>query len=555
MMSVESKTSLYGSDEQCQLEKEKAKHNPSWDLTPKQLLDIELLLSGAFYPLQGYMGQQDYQSVLASLRLSSADYQGQIWPMPINLDVTEDFAANLKLGDEVTLRDQEGVVIANLTVSDIWQPNKKLEAEKVFNSTDDSHFGVHQLLHESNPVYLGGKLVGVTPPLYYDFVDARKTPDDLKSQLLKDKESNQANIAVPNSQLLHKSQIEAIDSLLTASDLLGEMNSPIKLVIQAATGITEPGNVDHFTRMRCYEKALSHLSNKTMPDQVSVNLLPIAMRMSGKREVLWQILIQQNYGFSHVLLNQEQADLYADLDLVDLDKELKIKLITDERIAKAMVPELSIQQVTDLLRKGQPIPEGISYPEIIEELAEIIPPLDKQGFTLFFTGLSGSGKSTLANGVMVKLKEISHRQISLLDGDVVRKNLSSELNFSKEHRDINIRRIGYVASEITKNGGIAICAPIAPYAATRAAVRSEVEAGGQFIEIHVSTPIEVCEARDRKGFYAMARAGKITGFTGIDDPYHTPVNPELRVDTSQYEMKEAVNVVIEKLYELGLLIR
>jgi sulfate adenylyltransferase len=306
------------------------------------------------------------------------------------------------------------------------------------------------------------------------------------------------------------------------------------------------------------------------------------MRMAGPREALWHAIIRQNYGFTHFIVGRDHAGpgrnnhgglFYGVTDaqalVSSLESELNIQILKapflryvegrgefceeHELMSGEAGLYLSGAELKQLLSDGAEIPSWFSYPEVIEELNRTLPPRSKQGFTIFFTGLSGSGKSTVANGVMVKLREMGGRQVSLLDGDAVRKNLSSELTFSKEHRNLNIERIGYVASEITKNGGVAVCAPIAPFAATRQTVRRMIESVGAYIEVHVSTPIEVCEARDRKGFYAMARAGKIKGFTGIDSPYETPENPQLRIDTSQHDMSEAVDLVIDELIRNGLL--
>jgi sulfate adenylyltransferase len=306
------------------------------------------------------------------------------------------------------------------------------------------------------------------------------------------------------------------------------------------------------------------------------------MRMAGPREALWQAIIRQNYGFSHFIVGRDHAGpgrnnrgglFYGAVDAQELvssfQNELNIKILKapflryvesrgefveeHELLSGEAGLYISGAELKQLLLKGEEVPSWFAFPEVVEELNRTLPPRHKQGFTVFFTGLSGSGKSTMANGVRVMLEELGGRHVSLLDGDVVRKHLSSELGFSKEHRDLNIQRIGYVASEIAKNGGIAICAPIAPYTQTRRKVRDMIEEVGAFVEIHVATPIEVCEARDRKGLYAMARAGKIKGFTGIDDPYEAPEQPEMRIDTSESSMTEAVESVVTRLREMGLI--
>src|SRR5690606_7885318 len=350
-------------------------------------------------------------------------------------------------------------------------------------------------------------------------------------------------------------------------------------LIHPVVGLTKPGDIDHFTRVRCYEQIL-----KTYPEQTTtMSLLHLAMRMGGPREAVWHALIRKNYGATHFIVGRDHAGpgkdsegkpFYGPYDAQEMvakyQDEIGIQLVPFKQMAYVQdraqyVPANEVKEgetVLDIsgtelrrrLREGLDIPEWFSYPAVIEELRKTHPPLHERGFTLFFTGLSGSGKSTIANAVMVKLMEMGQRPVTLLDGDIVRKNLSSELNFSKEHRDLNIRRIGFVASEITKNGGVAICAPIAPYAATRREVRNMIEkVGGQFVEVHVATPIEVCEERDRKGLYAKARAGLIKGFTGIDDPYEVPEKPELRSGTVDISPDEAAHQVILKLESLGLI--
>jgi sulfate adenylyltransferase len=350
------------------------------------------------------------------------------------------------------------------------------------------------------------------------------------------------------------------------------------LLIQPVVGMTKPGDVDHYTRVRCYEHLI-----KAYPEQTTtLSLLPLAMRMGGPREALWHAIIRKYYGCTHFIVGRDHAGpgkdsagkpFYGPYDAQNLlkehEKELGITMVPFKNMVyvedKAQYfPDNEVEQGvrtldisgTELrrrLQEGADIPEWFSFPEVVAELRRTHPPRHRQGFTVFFTGLSGSGKSTVANALMVKLMEMGGRPVTLLDGDVVRKHLSSELGFSKEHRDLNIQRIGYVASEITKNGGIAICAPIAPYAATRKIVREMIEPLGGFVEIHVATPIEVCEARDRKGLYAKARAGILKGFTGIDDPYEVPAAPELRLDTAELTPDLAAHRIIVKLESLGFI--
>ena len=553
---------LYLPSDEVEAEKSRSRDFPSWDLTMRQLCDIELLLNGGFSPLTGFQNQDDYQGVLKDMRLTS----GVFWPMPITLDVSEEFAASLKEGDSIALRDAEGVLIATMALESIYRPDKDAEAKAVFGTTDDTHPAVAYLFHTANPVYLGGTLRGVEQPMHYDFRHLRDTPREMRERFRK--LGWRKVVAFQTRNPMHRAHQEL--TFRAARDV--EAN----LLIQPVVGMTKPGDVDHFTRVRCYEHLLPHYPDQT----TALSLLPLAMRMGGPREAAWHALIRKNYGCTHFIVGRDHAGpgngkdgqpFYGPYDaqqiMRDYESDIGISMVPfrnmvyvedrsqyepDDEIAEGTrTLNISGTELRRRLREGVDIPEWFSFPEVVAELRRTHPPRHKQGFTVFFTGLSGSGKSTIANALMVKLMEMGGRPVSLLDGDVVRKHLSSELGFSKEHRDLNIQRIGYVASEITKNGGIAICAPIAPYTQTRRLVRDMIEPHGGFIEIHVATPIEVCESRDRKGLYAKARAGVIKGFTGIDDPYEVPENPEMQIDTSQLTPDLAAHRIIVKLESLG----
>jgi sulfate adenylyltransferase len=553
---------LYLSPDVVAGEKAKARELLSWDMNQRQICDVELLLNGGFSPLEGFLGQADYEGVVTEMRLTN----GTLWPMPVNLDVTEEFGDQVSIGEEIALRDPEGVLIALLQISDKWVPDRRREAVQVFGSDDVAHPGVDYALNRANPVYLGGSLKGIEPPHHYDFKHLRDTPADVRRSLVK--RGWRRLVAFQTRNPMHRAHVE----LTVRASQQVEAN----LLIHPVVGMTKPGDVDHFSRVRCYEEVLRNYPEQT----TKLSLFPLAMRMGGPREALWHALIRKNFGCTHFIVGRDHAgpgkngkgeDFYGPYDAQELVTEYR------DEIGIEMVPFQAMVYVQDRaeympasevgegqtilnisgtefrrrLQQGLEIPEWFSYPEVVRELRKTYPARDKQGFTVFFTGLSGAGKSTIANALMVKLMELGGRRITLLDGDVVRKHLSSELGFSREHRDLNVQRIGYVASEITKNGGIAVCAPIAPYRIMRREVRDMIEEVGSFIEVHVSTPIEICEERDRKGLYAKARAGLIKGFTGIDDPYELPEHPELRIDSSECTPDQAAQRVILKLESMG----
>ncbi|WP_341211340.1 bifunctional sulfate adenylyltransferase/adenylylsulfate kinase [uncultured Limimaricola sp.] len=555
---------LYVSYESAQKLKVEAGNLVSHDLTPRQICDLELLMNGGFNPLKGFLTEEDYDSVIETMRTKD----GALWPMPITLDVTEKFAETVEPGQDIALRDQEGVILATMTVTDKWVPNKAREAEKVFGADDSAHPAVNYLHNHAGAVYLGGPITGIQQPVHYDFRARRDTPNELRAYFRK--MGWRKIVAFQTRNPLHRAHQE-----LT---FRAAKEAQANLLIHPVVGMTKPGDVDHFTRVRCYEAVLDKYPSST----THLSLLNLAMRMAGPREALWHAIIRKNHGLTHFIVGRDHAgpgnnsqgeDFYGPYDAQELvrqhQEEVGIEMVDfkhmvyvqekaqyypiDEVPENSTVLNISGTELRRRLAEGLEIPEWFSFPEVVKELRRTKPPRAKQGFTVFFTGFSGSGKSTIANALMVKLMEMGGRPVTLLDGDIVRKNLSSELGFSKEHRDLNIRRIGYVASEITKNGGIAICAPIAPYATTRRAVREDVENFGAFVEVHVATSIEECERRDRKGLYKLAREGKIKEFTGISDPYDVPETPELRVETEGTDVDNCAHQVILKLEQMGLI--
>jgi sulfate adenylyltransferase len=555
---------LYLGGEALAAEKKAAQDYPSWDLTARQICDIELILNGAFSPLDGFLAKADYDGVLSNMRLAS----GVLWPIPVTLDVTQAFADGVEPGQSIALRDAEGVLIATMQVEDKWTPDKPAEAAAAFGTTDEAHPAVHYLLHKAGPVYLGGTLKGIEHPVHYDFKHLRHSPAEVRN--LFDKFNWRRVVAFQTRNPMHRAHQEL--TLRAASEL--EAN----LLIHPIIGMGKPGDIDHYTRVRCYEKLLARYPEQT----TLLSLMPLAMRMAGPREAVWHGIVRKNYGCTHFIVGRDHAgpgpgsdgqDFYGPYDAQEMFREYedeigvslmpfknvvyvedRAEFVPDSEVGEGeKVMRLSGTELRRRLREGLDIPEWFSYPEVVAELRATHPPRAEQGLTVFFTGLSGSGKSTIANALMAKLMEIGGRSVTLLDGDLVRKHLSSELGFSKEHRNLNILRIGYVASEITKNGGIAICAPIAPYTATRRDVREMIEPFGGFIEVHVATSLEECERRDRKGLYAMARAGKIKEFTGISDPYEEPENPELRIHTEEVTPDMAAHQVLLKLKNEGFL--
>jgi sulfate adenylyltransferase len=538
---------------------------PSWDLTARQLCDLELLMSGGFSPLRGFMTRADYEGVCQNMKLQT----GLLWPMPITLDVTEQFAKTLSPGkSKIALRDPEGVMLGVLHVEEVWQPDRKAEAESVFGTTSTVHPGVDYLLKKANPWYAGGRVEGVQHHSHYDFKGLRLTPAELRHEFAR--LGWRKVVAFQTRNPMHRAHQE----LTFRAAKTVEAN----LLIHPSVGMTKPGDVDYFTRVRCYQLLLS----KYPPGTVKLALLPLAMRMGGPREAIWHALIRKNHGVTHFIVGRDHAGpgkdsngkpFYGPYEAQELFKKHEAdigvtmvpfnmmvyledhnKYVPDNEVPNgSRVLNISGTELRDRLNEGLEIPGWFTYPEVVHELRRSYPPRHRQGATIFFTGLSGSGKSTIANVLLTKFLEVGGRPVTILDGDLVRKHLSSELGFSKEHRDINIRRIGYVASEITKNGGIAICAPIAPYDSVRKQVRQMIEPYGGFILVHVATNIDTCEQRDRKGLYAKARAGIIKEFTGISDPYEAPTDAEVVIDTAELSAEEAAQEIILHLEREGFI--
>ena len=535
---------------------------PSLQLTERQLCDLELLAIGGFSPLTSFMNQADYEGVIHEMRLAN----GTLFPMPITLSVGED--TEVRLDQDIALRDRRNNLLAIMTVEDMYQWDRDEAAQQVFGSLDTRHPLVAEM-YRWGSVNLAGHLQVLQLPPHHDFKPLRRTPTETRAMLEKFGYGN--IVAFQTRNPLHRAHEELTKRATEEVDGV--------LLLHPVVGMTRPGDVDHYTRVRAY-KAL--VDNHYDQNRVLLSLLPLAMRMGGPREAVWHAIIRRNYGANHIIIGRDHAGpgndsqgnpFYGPYDAQELvqkhEDELGVGVIpfrmlvylTDEERYEEInkVPagvntaQISGTQVREeYLSNGKSLPEWFTRPEVAAVLKEAYPPRHRQGACIWFTGLSGSGKSTTAEVLTTMLLEHG-RQVTVLDGDIVRTHLSRGLGFSKEDRDINIRRIGYVASEIVRHGGIVICAAISPYRATRNDVRNLV--GDGFIEVFVDTPLDICEARDTKGLYAKARSGEIKGFTGIDDPYEMPLNPELQLTTEKRSPEDNAERIIDYLMEQGLIQR
>ncbi|MAR15053.1 MAG: adenylyltransferase [Candidatus Marinimicrobia bacterium] len=537
----------------------------SYTLSDRQLCDLELILNGAFSPINGFMNQEDYNSVLENNRLSD----GTVWPMPIVLDMKIELAKSVNINDKLALRDKEGYLIAILNINDKWDYDKTLEAKKVYGTTDITHTGVRYIFENGGDICLGGKVIGVEHPHHHDFLDIRLGPVETRKYFKKN--AWDKVVAFQTRNPMHRAHKEIMQR--AAEEIDG------KAFLHPVVGMTKQGDVDYFTRVRCYQKIIK----KFPKNSTALGLLPLSMRMAGPREALWHAIIRKNYGCTHFIIGRDHAGpgndkngkpFYGPYEAQELVKsfesELDIKMVMfkmvgyhknqekyvsldDPNIDKNDIMFISGTQLREKLNSGEDIPDWFTYSDITDELRKTYPPKLNRGFTIFFTGLSGSGKSTIAKSLYSKLMEIGSRPVTLLDGDIVRTHLSSELGFSKEHRNLNIRRIGFVASEITKNRGAAICAPIAPYEESRNYVKEIISQHGEYILVHVSTSLEVCQKRDTKGLYRKAKEGLIKGLTGVDDPYQVPKNADIIIDTDGISVADAVDNIIIHLKRANLI--
>ncbi|MBK8025711.1 MAG: bifunctional sulfate adenylyltransferase/adenylylsulfate kinase [Chloroflexi bacterium] len=533
----------------------------SIQLSQRAICDLELLANGGFSPLTRFMGEADFRRVVQEMRLAD----GTLFPMPITLPIADD--VDIHIGDEIALRDEKNNLLAIMKVEEKYGWDLETTALAVFGTVDTRHPTVAEM-HRWGRWNLSGPLEVLQLPPHYDFTSLRLTPTETRARLEQMERSNV--VAFQTRNPLHRVHEELTRRAITEVDGV--------LLLHPSVGMTRPGDVDHYTRVRTYRALTEHYFDT---DRVLLSLLPLAMRMGGPREALWHAIIRRNHGANYFIVGRDHAGpgndshgrpFYGPYDAQELvrahENELGVRMIPFRELvylaeegryeeethlpAGAKVARLSGTEVREeYLNKGRQLPDWFTRPEVAEVLAESYPPRFRQGVCLWFTGLSGAGKSTIAEVLTTMLLEHG-RQITVLDGDVVRTHLSKGLGFNQEDRDTNIRRIGFVASEIVRHGGVAVCAAISPYRATRADVRGMV-GSNHFVEVFVDTPLVVCEQRDVKGMYAKARRGEIKNFTGIDDPYEAPENPEIRLDTVAYSPEENARQIIRYLARAGFI--
>jgi sulfate adenylyltransferase len=536
---------------------------PSVLLSERSVCDLELLATGAFSPLDRFMGQEDHQRVLDDMRLAS----GYLFPIPVALPV--DPGPPIRIGQDIALRNAKNELLAVMTVEEIYEWDRNKVAQKVFGTLDLRHPLVAEM-HRWRRLNISGPLRVLQLPRHYDFQDLRLTPAQTRARLESFGCSNV--VAFQTRNPLHRVHEELTKRAAEEVDGM--------LLLHPVVGMTRPGDVDHFTRVRTY-KALA--ANYYDPDRILLALLPLAMRLAGPREALWHALIRRNYGANYLIVGRDHAGpgedstgepFYGPYEAQELVQQYSEELgvgVVPFRMLVYLPDEGRYEEVSkvpsgvrtavisgtevreEYLNNGRLLPTWFTRPEIAEIMAETYPPRHKQGVCIWFTGLPGAGKSTTAEVLTVLLQEHG-RQVTLLDGDVVRTHLSNGLGFNQEDRDTNIRRIGFVASEIVRHGGMAVCAAVSPYRATRNDVRNMV-GKDHYVEVFVDTPLEVCKQRDVKGLYAKALRGEIKGFTGIDDPYEAPQHPEIRLDTVNYPAEENARLILDYLMEQGFIRR
>ncbi len=534
---------------------------PSIRISERAVCDLELLAVGAFSPLDRFMGEADHQSVLDTMRL----VDGHVFPIPIPLPIDDEDAERINIGQEIALRSPQNELLAIMTVDEMYEWDLEEVAQKAFGTLDLRHPMVAEM-YRWGKTNISGPIRMLSLPAHYDFKVLRLTPAETRAQLETFGHSNV--IAFQTRNPLHRVHEELTKRATQEKDGV--------LLLHPVVGLTKPGDVDHFTRVRTY-KALAQRYYD--PDRILLSLLPLAMRMAGPREALWHMIIRRNYGANHLIVGRDHAGpgndstgkpFYGPYDAQDLSEEFSEELgvaVMPFRMLVYLPDEERYEEISNVteemrtasisgtqvreeyLQNGRQLPEWFTRPEVAEILAETYPPRYRQGTVIWLTGLHNAGKST-TGAVLTTLLQEYGRSVTLLDGDVVRTHFSEGLGFTKEDRDDHVRRIGFVAAEIVRHGGIAVCAAVSPYRATRNEVRTMV-GGDNYIEVFVDTPLEVCEERDTKGLYARARRGEIAGFTGIDDPYEAPQHPEVVVETMNHTAEENATRILDLLIERG----
>ena len=534
---------------------------PSIQLSERAVCDLELMANGAFSPLDRFMSRDDHDRVVGEMRLAN----GTIFPIPITLPVDADQAQLVHLDGDLALRDARNELLAVMTVEEAYEWDIAEVSSRVFGTTDLRHPLVAEM-HRWGKFNLSGRLRIIQIPRHYDFGALRLSPTETRAKLARMGFENV--VAFQTRNPLHRAHEEMTKR---ATELVNGV-----LLLHPVVGMTKSGDVDHYVRVRTYKTLAEKYYS---PDRILLSLLPLAMRMAGPREALWHALIRRNYGANHMIIGRDHASpgvdskgnaFYGPYDAQELveqfSEEIGVRALafseyvylpeedryeeTSRLSGFAKTATLSGTEVRDsYLRAGRPLPAWFTRPEVADILVETYPPRHKQGVCIWFTGLSGAGKTTTAEILTVLLQEHG-RQVTVLDGDVVRTNLSLGLGFSKKDRDLNIRRIAFVASEIVRHGGMVVCAAVSPYRSTRNDARNMIGAD-RFVEVFVDTPLEECEKRDTKGLYAKARRGEVTNVTGIDDPYEPPQNSELRLETIGIGAEENARKILAYLADHG----
>lgn len=533
-------------------------------LTPLEVCDLEMLLSGAFAPLTGFLNQADYHAVITTARLAN----GSVWPVPIILSAPVD-TANLmiqKPGQEISLCLPDSTVVASMTLESIYETQPDQECELVAGTTDKNHPYTAIVQGRRSRIALGGSVRPVRAIPHYNYRDLRLSPADCRQKLA----PHTRVVAFQTRNPLHRCHVELM--LRALRQVQAENPSqPTHLLLSPVVGLTQPGDVDADTRVRCYR----HLVANYLPQNTTMIVLPLAMRMLGPREALWHALIRKNYGATHFIIGRDHAGpslghsqtgakFYTPTQAQEyvrtFQSEIGIQIVTSSELVYVMnrqvylppeevlpsdeVRNISGTQLRKMLRSQQPVPDWFSFPEVLSELQATF--VQKTGICVYFIGLSGAGKTTLAQAVLERIHEVTTKPITVLDGDIVRQHLSRGLGFSRADRSINVRRIGFVASEIVRHGGICLCANIAPYEDDRQFNRKLIEQHGTYLEVYVDTPLNVCEKRDVKGLYEKARRGEITHFTGVSDPFEPPSHTDL-VITAEMTIDQATDLILAKM--------